>query len=72
MNMRKLLLFALTLAAAMSCQNAPEADLPWAVAHRGCWLKDGEEFYINENCPAGVRMAAIPPSSAMLSTLLTA
>lgn len=29
-----------------------------AVAHRGCWLKEGDEFYINENCPAGVRMAA--------------
>lgn len=43
---------------ALSCgQEAPE-DLPMAVAHRGCWLKEGEEFYINENCPAGVRMAA--------------
>ena len=31
---------------------------PMAVAHRGCWLKDGDEFYINENCPAGVKMAA--------------
>ena len=42
----------------LSCgQEAPE-DLPMAVAHRGCWLKEGEEFYINENCPAGVRMAA--------------
>ena len=28
------------------------------VAHRGCWLMDGDEFYINENCPAGVEMAA--------------
>ena len=43
---------------ALSCgQEAPE-DLPMAVAHRGCWLKEGEEFYINENCPAGVWMAA--------------
>lgn len=38
-------------------QGAKEA-LPMAVAHRGCWLKAEEEFYINENCPAGVRMAA--------------
>lgn len=43
---------------ALSCgQEAPE-DLPMAVAHRGCWLKEGEAFYINENCPAGVWMAA--------------
>lgn len=43
---------------ALSCgQEAPE-DLPMAVAHRGCWLKEKDEFYINENCPAGVRMAA--------------
>lgn len=43
---------------ALSCgQEAPE-DLPMAVAHRGCWLKEEDEFYINENCPAGVRMAA--------------
>ena len=41
-----------------SCGGNVPADLPMAVAHRGCWLKDGEEFYINENCPAGVRMAA--------------
>ena len=51
---------ALTLAAvtAFSCVQETDADIPMAVAHRGCWLKDGEEFYINENCPAGVRMAA--------------
>ena len=58
MNMRKLLVLAMTLAVLMSCQKTPEVNLPWAVAHRGCWLKDGEEFYINENCPAGVKMAA--------------
>lgn len=34
------------------------AELPMVVAHRGCWLMDGDEFYINENCPAGVEMAA--------------
>ena len=43
---------------AFSCSTVETVDLPMAVAHRGCWLKDGEEFYINENCPAGVRMAA--------------
>lgn len=36
----------------------PVEPLPMAVAHRGCWLKEGGEFYINENCPAGVWMAA--------------
>ena len=42
----------------LSCgEEAPE-NLPMAVAHRGCWLMEGEEFYINENCPAGVWMAA--------------
>ena len=41
-----------------SCGGNVPADLPMAVAHRGCWLKDGKEFYINENCPAGVQMAA--------------
>ena len=34
------------------------ADLPMVVAHRGYWLMDGNEFYINENCLAGVKMAA--------------
>ena len=43
---------------ALSCSQVEDVDLPMAVAHRGCWLKDGEEFYINENCPAGVKMAA--------------
>ena len=43
---------------AISCSETVPADLPMAVAHRGCWLMDGEEFYINENCPAGVQMAA--------------
>ena len=58
-DMFKRLISMLSLALlVLSCgQEAPE-DLPMAVAHRGCWLKEGEEFYINENCPAGVRMAA--------------
>lgn len=58
-DMIKRLISMLSLALlVLSCgQEAPE-DLPMAVAHRGCWLKEGEEFYINENCPAGVRMAA--------------
>lgn len=58
---KKILIFTLTAFAALSCgQGAKDADvdLPMAVAHRGCWLKYGDEFYINENCPAGVRMAA--------------
>ena len=51
------LLFALSLA--FSCgRNTDPAPSPYAVAHRGCWLMDGNEFYINENCPAGVWMAA--------------
>ena len=51
------LLLLLGLAGLSGCREA-RTPLPMAVAHRGCWLKDGEEFYINENCPAGVRMAA--------------
>ena len=54
----KTLVFAAAFAAVFSCGSTQDVDLPMAVAHRGCWLKDGEEFYINENCPAGVRMAA--------------
>lgn len=58
-DMIKRLISMLSLALlVLSCgQEAPE-DPPMAVAHRGCWLKEGEEFYINENCPAGVWMAA--------------
>ena len=40
------------------CSKSKNVPLPEAVAHRGCWLKAGNEFYINENCPAGVKMAA--------------
>ncbi len=43
---------------AFSCGGEVDVNLPIAVAHRGCWLMDGDEFYINENCPEGVRMAA--------------
>lgn len=50
------LLLALLLV--FSCDRNAGQDTPYAVAHRGCWLMDGEEFYINENCPDGVRMAA--------------
>ena len=33
--------------------------LPMSVAHRGCWLRENSgEYYIPENCPAGVAMAA--------------
>lgn len=56
--MKKFWFFMMSVAAAVSCGQAVPEDLPMAVAHRGCWLMDGEEFYINENCPAGVKMAA--------------
>jgi len=39
-------------------QKQTKPEKCYVVAHRGCWLKAGEEFYINENCPAGVWMAA--------------
>ena len=52
------MVLAMALAAAVSCGSADEGNIPMAVAHRGCWLKAGDEFYINENCPAGVKMAA--------------
>ena len=58
--MQKTLMMILVAVSALSCSprvSDSEAALPMAVAHRGCWLKDGEEFYINENCPEGVRMA---------------
>ena len=50
--------FCLSALLFFSCSGGVDVVLPISVAHRGCWLKDGEEFYINENCPAGVRMAA--------------
>ena len=56
--MKKFLILMMSLAAAVSCGQAVPEYLPMTVAHRGCWLMDGEEFYINENCPAGVKMAA--------------
>ncbi|MBR1927921.1 MAG: hypothetical protein IJ840_09285 [Bacteroidales bacterium] len=56
--MNKFWTLVMSLAVVASCGPAIPEDLPMSVAHRGCWLKDGEEFYINENCPAGVRMAA--------------
>ena len=58
MRITKAILLALTLSSALSCGPSKVENLPLAVAHRGCWLKDGKEFYINENCPAGVKMAA--------------
>ena len=49
---------AIVLAALASCSVLPRnPQVPWAVAHRGCHLKDANGFYINENCPEGVRMA---------------
>ncbi|MBO4570886.1 MAG: hypothetical protein J5699_03035 [Bacteroidales bacterium] len=44
--------------AAVSCSVLPrDPQVPMAVAHRGCHLKDADGFYVNENCPEGVRMA---------------
>ena len=54
---KRIAFLVLSLTLAVSC-GREMVDLPMAVAHRGCWLKEGGEFYINENCPAGVRMAA--------------
>jgi len=52
-------LAVLLLSGAVACvQKQADAETAFAVAHRGCWLKQGDEFYINENCPAGVWMAA--------------
>ena len=50
--------FAIRALALAGCSSSGPGKAPevMAVAHRGCWLKDGKEFYINENCPAGVRM----------------
>lgn len=55
----RLILFSVLTLCLAGCSSADRTDSPdiMAVAHRGCWLKDGKEFYINENCPAGVRMA---------------
>ncbi len=58
MRTLKAIVLFLALAATFSCGSPKVENLPMSVAHRGCWLKDGGEYYINENCPAGVRMAA--------------
>lgn len=55
---RKIFTLFFLAALAVSCARPENGNLPMSVAHRGCWLKDGEECYINENCPAGVKMAA--------------
>ena len=60
-EMKKIAIFVLVaiMALPLGCSKKEAlTNLPMAVAHRGCWLKDGEDFYIPENCPAGVRMAA--------------
>ncbi|MBR3440870.1 MAG: hypothetical protein IKH00_04330, partial [Bacteroidales bacterium] len=56
--MKRILVSLLFVIAVLSCSRSVPVDLPISVAHRGCWLMDGDEFYINENCPAGVKMAA--------------
>ena len=55
MKNAKLIIIVAAIALA-GCKES--SSLPMAVAHRGCWLMDGDEFYINENCPAGVAMAS--------------
>ncbi len=56
---RSLALLTIATAMAASCATPTlQTPIPWTVAHRGCWLKEGNEFYIPENCPAGVEMAA--------------
>ena len=54
----KRIFYLFAVLVAVSCGSARHASFPYAVAHRGCWLMEGKAFYINENCPAGVRMAA--------------
>ena len=54
----KRIVYLFAVLVAVSCGSARHASFPYAVAHRGCWLMEGKAFYINENCPAGVRMAA--------------
>lgn len=58
--MKKLLVWgAVALMMAASCGQDETACLPMSVAHRGCWLRENDgEFYIPENSPAGVAMAA--------------
>ena len=60
--MKKLFLAAVAVIMAIGCTGTGNDDraeqIPTVVAHRGCHLKDGKDFYIPENCPAGVWMAA--------------
>ena len=56
--MKRLLISSLLAALILAGCKDSAYTLPTAVAHRGCWLMDGDEFYINENCPQGVTMAA--------------
>lgn len=58
--MKRILILAVLLLSGTIAlaQKATQPKKCFVVAHRGCWLKAGEEFYINENCPAGVWMAA--------------
>ena len=53
-----LLCLAAVMSTAFRLSSSPETPLPMAVAHRGCWLMEGDAWYIPENCPAGVAMAA--------------
>lgn len=54
---RILILAVLLLSGALAFAQKTKPEKCFNVAHRGCWLKVGDEFYINENCPAGVWMA---------------
>ena len=63
---RTVKLLGLSLALLLACFPFPSQGrktspkgLPLSVAHRGCWLRENNgEYYIPENCPAGVAMAA--------------
>ena len=60
LSMKRILILAVLLLSGTIAfaQKATKPEKCFVVAHRGCWLKAGDEFYINENCPAGVWMAA--------------
>jgi len=63
---RTVKLLGLSLALLLACFPFPSQGrktspkgLPLSVAHRGCWLRENNGgYYIPENCPAGVAMAA--------------
>ncbi len=60
--MKRFITLALAVASvfaafAPDCGAQAPTDMPYIIAHRGCWLKSGKQFYINENSLEGIRMA---------------